>query len=700
MSLIFNGDLSTGDATQFSGGETDANTLGTITEDSGALFDSSHFYSIAMDTTAGRSAYFTEATTFAGQYQALCGKFKFKISNANVTNSARSVVLLDCTGAAATELDLTLVSVAGGALSTLRVRYRNAAGSVFSADIRNITLVNDTIHELKFHFKSGETGITNSGIARVWIDDVEIGTGTGLDIGPTRYITSIKFGCTYYDTTVARTLSIGDFKIATNSDYGTDAADYFVDYNSGSDSNEGTEASPWKYVKQANQFAKAGDTITILPGSTSAPLRLIELGVIKPVRTGTANTGLIIVQGESSSAPTQILATRSFPPAGWTGPDGNGEYSIVVSSYTSADPKRIYVCTEAAWQSSGVNAIDPRIVGLDSVRDSAGTAGSLTAGQWAYSAGTVYYKPTASETFSSLHIEIPCRNSGNAYCVDIATNYTICQYLEGLFAVTSCIAATANGTGSQIRECAGVSAYQAGILNAGAATEIRRNVGCWTINDAANSGDGILCNGAGTGAVIANICHDNANDGIAFSGTHTSECTGNDSHNNGYAATGNESGIEVTGTAAIKLRHNTCVGNSYAGILNQSTQAVGQEMNNNISAFNGSHGFNISATHLTALMDNNASYGNGGVAFNLVGTGSVSPTGVVTTNPLFTSAVSTAGMSSSRSADDYTLGAASPCREVTDADAIINHYWTTGARPECIDNAAPDRRACMGSYQA
>lgn len=698
MALKFNGDLSTGDATQWSAGEIDGAGIGTITADAGDDFDSGYFYRIAATAAGEDNTYFQQSIS-SGGYEAFYGAFKFRISTINLTNSGRNLRILEVNGTGADEFTIALQTITGGTLQAIEIRHQSGSGvQILTTTLAAGAIQANTVHEIQFQYLRATAHTGSDGLIRVWLDGTLVCNHTGLATVATSTNSTLQFGLPTNTATAAFNLDVADFKLATNSDFTDTESVYYVDPYNGAETNDGTTAATaWRNMIQANNAAKAGDTV-VLVGSALYPIRARSNGVIDTVNAGAVNNS-ITIRGNSADSHTPIIGTLSFPPSGWTGPDGNGEYSISVSSSTTADPKRIYVCTESDWQSNGIDAIDPRIVGLDSIRLADGTAGALTAGQAAYNAGTVYYKPQSGETFSALHIEIPCRTSGYGTCAQVDTNYTVMKWIDALFPVTSGIAATANGTGSRIIYCSGVSAVIAGIQNNGSACQIRECYGSWAINLGASSGDGILCNGAGTGSVIRNICHDNANDGIAFSSTHAAQCVGNLSINNGYAGTGNECGIEITGSAVIQAYHNTCVGNYSHGIMNQSDQAAGQDMANNIVAFNGTYGINVTAIHGSALMNYNASYGNGSFAFNIVGTGTVTPTGAVTTNPLFLSAGSTAGMSSTWIDGDYRLDGASPCREVTDDSAICERYWTTGARPECIDNPAPDRRACMGAYQ-
>jgi len=702
MALKFNGDLSTGDITQFDS-ETDTGGVGSVVDTTPMCSGNDYYYHIDFPITTSLESYLEKAVT--GGWGSFWGEFKFRVNDIAM-GSTKDYLLLHFNGTATEEFGIRFRSISSSNLNTLNARYRNTAGgavTTLTADITGV-VTNNTTATIKFQFKrASEKG--NDGIIKIWIDDVLYINGTALDIGNARNIDTIQYGLVFNSVSFAgRVVDLGCLKLSTNGVTATNNVSYYVDAINGADTNTGTEASPWMTAYQANQSAVAGDEIVIVNGTKANPVRTSVLGCIDPVASGAVNNH-IVVRGESADEYSPILGTKSFPPAGWTGPDGNDEYSIDVSASLTADPKRIYVCTEAAWTTSGTDAFDPRVVGLAANRATAGTAGSLNAGEYAYSAGTLYYKPKAGETFSALHIEIPTRNATYAVIAQNDVDYCVYKWLDVLCPFNAGIHATANGAGSFIANCSGASCGPtSGVFQVGNSNcSVYRCRGSWAVDNGATSGDGILCNGNGTGNIVANICHDNANDGIAFSGTHTGQCVGNVSYNNGSSAQGDQCGIEITGTSKIKAYHNTCVGNYSHGILNQSTDTADQSLRNNICAYNGSYGVNITAAQYAAnadLMNYNASYGNGSFAFNAVGTGSVSPAGAITADPLLTSVVTSTGLSVSRSGDNYVLATASPCHEETDGEAAIaNRYWTTGPRPEGQNNPVPDRRASMGAYQ-
>ena len=738
MALKFNGDLSTGDATQWTG-ETDASAIGTIGAD--AEFDSGYRYRIAT-TVAGEDNTYLAKTVTNTHYRAFECSFKFRISNANVTHSSRVLRLLNLVGAASPEGYLNLSSDAsGGQLDTLQFLYRTANNTqtIITAALGQAAIQSNTVHTIRL-LRKESSSLGNDGIIKVWIDGVLWINSTGLDIR-SGSISALQFGLHTNSTAVAFNLDVGDFKTATNSDYSEAEAEYWLDSIDGDDSNDGTEAAPWKTAFRANASvgtgtAGTGDSIVIKKRTRSNPHRMSVIGPISPYNAGTANN-CVVIRSEDASDPSEIFGTVSVPPASWTGPDGEGMYYYDASALVGDNPNdntsypyRIYVCTEAAWQAAPFDAIDPQIVGRVAERPMSGGgtayiwygrleqeqaagpwtwAGGLAAGQAGFDPNTsrIYYRPAANETFADLHIEVPFRTSSYSAPITLNVDYAVARDIAILFGHTACVANGSNGTGSFAARCACISPGQFGVSINGTMTAYK-NEGAWAVDLGWNSGTGVHTGTGGAAYIIANDCHDNANDGISLNsatvGGDISYVIGNVCYNNGVSATGNEYGIEVTGTAVGKFYFNTLVGN-YGGFINQSSVTAGQECSNNISAYNQATGYNVSAAQHAAdanLLDYNASFGNGGVEFNAVGTGDISAglVGIVTADPLFESVNTSIGVQSAgRGTDDYRLATNSPCRETTDGASIVSRYWTTGPRPEGIDNPVPDRRACMGAYQ-
>ena len=217
MSIRFNGDFSTANFTQYSAGETDLNALGAVVEDVGDDFDSSHFYQVSHDGVSGREAFVTEETEFSHQAKSIRGRFRFRMDDTNIFNSARTLRILDCEGAGSLEFSLALTSIPGGEITQLEVRYRDSGASSVQ-ELRNLphAILDNTVHLIEFHFVTSNTAEANSGIARVWLDGAEVGVGVGLDVGYTRYMNKLKFGVCSTNVTVSRVIDFADLKLSTN----------------------------------------------------------------------------------------------------------------------------------------------------------------------------------------------------------------------------------------------------------------------------------------------------------------------------------------------------------------------------------------------------------------------------------------------------------------------------------------------------
>lgn len=688
MPLKKNYDLSTGDFSQFSDGETDPGSIGTLVTTTPMCASNNYYYSIAW-VNGSAATYLADTVP---SYKAFRGTFKLRIDNSNVVNSARTLRVLECNGASVYEFTISFVSAVGGELETVSVKHRNSSSTLITTNetIPAGTIDDDTTHTIDFHWQTCVPGTTNTGIIRVWIDDVLWVNEQAIDVGASRAITEIKMGVAS-DVSVTRTIDVGCLQLSTNGDYTTSPYIYYIDSDATDDTGDGSVSDPFKYAIQANQGAVAGDTIRFATRSASNPHRLIDMGQVCPINSGTA--GNVIAIDSADVQDGELLCSRDYTEASWVESTAQaGEYYLNVNEIDT-DPHRIYVCLKTAWAASGINALTETAI------RNAGTVGSLAVGEYDYGDNdtigfnTIYYRPAAGELITTIHIEVPRSITTNDNGLQIDTDYTELVYMQVRYAVLSNIVNASNGTGSKIIFCSGLDAWNFGISTVNA--DVVMSFGSWTRSE----GDGIHGNGVGgTGDVWGCITHNNANDGISFASSHTSKCYYNSSFNNGYEAAGDNSGIEVTGNAVIECYNNTLVGNYGAGYFNQSTVAAGQVCTNNISAYNGSNNYHVSATHATSLMDGNASYDPNTNDFYIVGTGSVSPSDTVLTDPLFVTVDTTKGMTTNnnnRADEDYHLQETSPCV------GTAAKWWGNDPRPNGPDGeSAPDTNLDFGAYQS
>lgn len=699
MSLKFDGTLAAVPGSTNWDSESDVSAIGSLVNTT-PLKGSEYYYSIA-ETVGTSPAQFIEDITGLG-FESHWGKFRFRMDNTNIVNSVRVVQMVYGYRGATVDMTVGLVSVSGGELSNLFIRYRTAAG-LQSAQIDLIPLMgalplaDDTIYEFEYQYKAASE-LGDDGLFRVWITDIDavgdpilVANLSDLAIVNSNKLTELRFGSSS-DMSVARIIDLSSPQFSTNGNYADESETYYIDGQNGSEINAGTESAPFAMAYQANNSAVGRDTIKLVDNGVLLPQRLISIGQIAPIQNGSVNS-LVHVYGGTASQHTTLLCSKDYSDESWVA--SGDEYYVDVSDIDT-DPHRIYVCLRSDWNVNGIDALDS-----DAIRNAGAGIGALVAGEYAYDAvnDRVYYYPKAGETISTVHVEVPRAVTANDNGIQFDTDYFDSWYVDVKYAVGSGIVNSTNGVSSFCTHCKGSDNWLFGIATTAGMT-IHKSVGSWS----RNVSDG-LHGSSGTGSILASIAHNNANDGISFAGSHNADCDGNLSFNNGYeGAIGDNSGIEITATAVIRARKNVCIGNFGLGVLNQSTVAAGQELEDNICAFNGGHGFNVSAVHGTGLMDGNASYSNAANAFNLVGTGDVTPANAVTADPLFTLADTTQGMTinnNNREDEDYTLQSGSPCTDTTDAGTIVQNSWLVAneAPPEVQNGCAKARRGSMGAYR-
>lgn len=676
-------------------------------------------YYISLPHVASEVAYLSEDITGKG-FESHSGRWRVRAAEYTAGVSSGKVFIMNrCYIGAAEHMTIGLNSVTGGRFDELLYKYRTAGGlQSVTLDISSlITLVDGNSYEFSYHYKA-ESHEGSDGIFRIWIEDIDGAQGkvqvlnlTNLAIPSSNELLQLRFGVVT-NFTDTYTIDVGCAEYSTNGVYDTSAATYWIDSANGAETNDGTESNPWKYADQANNSAKAGDTVKLAARTATTPHRLIDMGQIDIVQAGTVNNDITVdLNSNYLTATVDYSGTESF--IWFPSPATSGEYYLL-SNTVAHDPQRIYVCTNTAWDSLGMAAMDNNSIRV------AGTVGSLSAGEYDYgdndSLGydTVYYKPKANETdLSILHFEVPSRLTAND---DIILLDTVYQHIKNgtIFgAIGSSILDSNTSIGSVIDNVVSTESWGKGIVIKDSTAY--KCTGSWT----RKSGEtGIHC-ASGAGSIIGCIAHNNDNDGISFN-NGTGLCLGNTSYHNGYEAAGDNSGIEATGTSnAVTICYNTCVGNYGAGILWNQGDITAVTIKNNICAFNDSHGISGAANaqntnaEVTSAFTYNAAYGNDNNAFYYAdppvehdgGSTAITPANTVTTDPLFVSASTdnTFSTSGNRIGEDYRLKSGSPCTDTDDVPVtvIVDYFWsgTTLPAPTLQDGCAKSRRGSMGAYR-
>lgn len=719
MSLKYTGSID-GSFSLWSGGETDASTIGTVTADAGNDFDDDNFYRVAS-SVSNQVAYVSRSVT-SGGYGAFTLRFKFRISSASLSGTSKvcRFVQLDGQSSFTKIFEIGLASTSGSAnITALNIQHRNASG-IQDAGVISLpaTITANAINVMKIQYR--KTRIANDGILIVSVDLGNTGTyttvysSTTMDWDSGYTPTTLKFGVTTCTNASARNIDVADFRMATNSDFTSTTSTYIVDPNHGSasDVNDGTDASlPWATSGMANYALQAGDSLTLV-GTKTAPFRTQSAGTITPQNSGTATARITI--GPASGEKPVIIGSVSYPPASWTATGVNGEYKVDISGTASDDPHAIWVCTEADWQLYGVDAIHPMIYGLSAVRArfDEHTAGSLAAGTAVYAAGYVYYKPAANETFADLHIEIPGTYTTYYENIRLISSYITVRNLDLYFAHHYNLLQTA-GSGNYVLDC---NAYGGGQCNfkasmSSGSLHIRRAELAYTIDHGSDSGDNLLVDNGGTVTISKSRLMYSANDGLALNcSTQDVTSTGNLYLGNGHSAEGDQFGIEMTqsgaNTAVLKSYFDTFVGNYNGGVFFQSEFNTGTEVKGAVFA-HMPYGMKFNNTDMTSHADDLAS---GNAYWNMhtapcrdtLGAGDFNPSDYISADPEFAdSTIDTTNnaLVYTRHENFYNLTSTSPCREQADEDVLVTRYWTTGSRPSGYDGPIPDVRACMGAVQ-
>ncbi|MBN2330833.1 MAG: right-handed parallel beta-helix repeat-containing protein, partial [Candidatus Aenigmarchaeota archaeon] len=105
---------------------------------------------------------------------------------------------------------------------------------------------------------------------------------------------------------------------------------YYVDVNTGSDSNPGTSVHPWKTIQKAADSLLAGDTVLIAPG-------IYREGMIAPANSGSEGSP-ITYKALDPNNPPMIVGTVRLDPDDWTVHDAN-----IYKTTIGWEPKALYL---------------------------------------------------------------------------------------------------------------------------------------------------------------------------------------------------------------------------------------------------------------------------------------------------------------------------------------------------------------------
>jgi hypothetical protein len=221
-------------------------------------------------------------------------------------------------------------------------------------------------------------------------------------------------------------------------------------------------------------------------------------------------------------------------------------------------------CTNTAWTANGLDALQyvPKAASL----------AAMTAGQWWFESGVLYYYLVSGEAIADLHIEAGTGSGING--INIAHNYYNLNYINQYMGNNNGIYWTGtNGTGNFVKTFLN---YSCGVYNTGTANVLNDYEGAYTFNE------DIVEAAGGDLTVNRGLAHHSYDDGFFAILTGQLTLKYFVSRDNGLQGAADNSGIGVESTSAKLYAYNgTIYGNTGRGI--QIGQNNGYEVKNVIS---------------------------------------------------------------------------------------------------------------------
>lgn len=184
------------------------------------------------------------------------------------------------------------------------------------------------------------------------------------------------------------TTSVSTRNIQVVSDYASGYT-FYVDNVLGSDSNLGTEASPWATIGKAVAVVGPGDTV-VLARNEGTPYR----GALSASTQSATATQRITFRGAATSSKPEIWGSNDVSD-NWTSYGGGN-----ANTYQRA-------LTAEPW----IVATGPSVLSLTK-RTYGASAASLAEGEWYWASDVLYYRLAAGEDINALHVEAGARAYG------------------------------------------------------------------------------------------------------------------------------------------------------------------------------------------------------------------------------------------------------------------------------------------------
>ena len=345
----------------------------------------------------------------------------------------------------------------------------------------------------------------------------------------------------YATSTPARTLNVVSGYTASHT--------FYVDNVLGSDSNDGSQAHPWKTLAKAALTVQPGNTI-VLVNNPGEPYRLSST-ISLP--TGTSGAP-ITLEGEGGPTNKTEIWGSTDESGGWTAAPSPAPAGAYEKTLTTS-------VVQALFAGSSLDALTSRT--------KSSSLASLSAGQWymATSTKTLYYFPRAGENMATLSIEA-VETSGSTTGINLSGYNTLKDVVVRYTGGTGIVA----GGRDTVENVATYNTGNVGIDVFGPDTTITHSM---TIGSAAegisaefasnstlennlsygNGGDGFLVRWVGSGlTLINNLAVDNG--GNSFGSAYLYSGSPSASHN-AWTGTTSASWIPYEGTGNVTLATST-----------------------------------------------------------------------------------------------------------------------------------------------